>query len=262
MTPDEPIFKNERWSIRVVAGDPMYFYVDGPYDGVDDDFIGEFFNWDLYDIIYLFGDYAGLPKRLANKTVIKQSSHKNDNSICCFYQVKAESAKPIAEAKFFASFQGTLQTNPVRFKVLDALKQFESYHFEPTKFWTTMPIAEQQELRVSYLANMNDSQFVLCPRGAGLSSIRFFEALRMGRIPVLIADETKLPLEWLINYDNFIVRVPEADILQSRDYVGKWLNTHSLESASQQARDVSVSYFEDLGTFLKLVDHGEKVSRL
>lgn len=261
---DEPVFENERWMVRVVTGEPMYFYVDGPYDGVDDGLLESFFNWDLYGVIYLFGDYAGMPIKLTGKTVIKQSSHKNDSSIACFYDTMLDvTPKSITDCKLVASFQGSLQTHPVRRKIYEAIQPFGSFHYETTPFWATTPKTEQEELRKRYLENLNDSQFILCPRGAGLNSIRFFEALRMGRIPVLIADDTKLPLEWLVNYDNFVVRVPEADILEARTYVARWLERHDLVAASQQAYQLSVNYFTDLTKFTQLVvNRGKKVPLL
>ena len=40
---------------------------------------------------------------------------------------------------------------------------------------------------------LSDSVFALCPSGAGPNSIRFWEALHNGAIPVLISDELELP---------------------------------------------------------------------
>jgi hypothetical protein len=113
-------------------------------------------------------------------------------------------------------------------------------------------------LRQKYLHVINDSQFVLCPRGVGLNSIRFFETMRMGRIPILIANDTKLPLNWLIKYENLIVRVPEHDIINTSDYVKQWLQTNDLEAVSQQIRQISLTYFSDLEVFTQLVIHEYK----
>jgi hypothetical protein len=258
---EEPLFSNERWMIRVVAGDPTYFYIDGPYDGIDDGILNHFFNWDAYgDIIYLFGDYAGLPQNLTNKIVIKQSSHKNDASFACYYHILDEltPTKSIENCCFDISFQGSLITHPIRKDILDSLKKFDRFHFEPTTFWAKCSLEEKAILRQKYLHVINDSQFVLCPRGVGLNSIRFFETMRMGRIPILIANDTKLPLNWLIKYENLIVRVPEHDIINTSDYVKQWLQTNDLEAVSQQIRQISLTYFSDLEVFTQLVIHEYK----
>ncbi len=45
------------------------------------------------------------------------------------------------------------------------------------------------ERRRSYAKMLFRSKFVLCPRGAGTSSIRLYETLAAGRVPVVISDE-------------------------------------------------------------------------
>ena len=56
---------------------------------------------------------------------------------------------------------------------------------------------------------MERSIFTLCPRGSSPSSVRFWESLSAGTIPVLISDDWALP-EW--DWDNTIVKIPEKDI--------------------------------------------------
>jgi hypothetical protein len=56
---------------------------------------------------------------------------------------------------------------------------------------------------------MRRSKFVLCPRGLSPASIRLFEAMCAGRVPVVLSDEWVAPdgPKW----DNFCVFVPERD---------------------------------------------------
>lgn len=44
-----------------------------------------------------------------------------------------------------------------------------------------------------YAEIIGRSKFVLCPRGAGTSSIRLFEVLKAGKVPVIIADDWVTP---------------------------------------------------------------------
>lgn len=62
----------------------------------------------------------------------------------------------------------------------------------------------------SYRRLLSDSAFVLCPRGIGAASIRIFEAMRVGRVPVIVADAWQPPPgpDWA----RFSVRVAERDI--------------------------------------------------
>lgn len=55
-----------------------------------------------------------------------------------------------------------------------------------------------------------DSRYSLCPSGSGPNSIRLWESLACGAIPVLLADTLDLPEHEL--WDKAIVRVREADV--------------------------------------------------
>ena len=67
-------------------------------------------------------------------------------------------------------------------------------------------------------ANSNDfrdilerSRFSLCPRGIGPNSIRLWESLGAGAIPVLISDDLCLP-EIGINWDTCILKIKEEEL--------------------------------------------------
>ena len=55
-----------------------------------------------------------------------------------------------------------------------------------------------------------NSKFTLCPSGSGPNSIRFWEALACGSIPVLLSDKLELPYN--INWKEAIIFYPEKDI--------------------------------------------------
>jgi len=56
------------------------------------------------------------------------------------------------------------------------------------------------------------SKFVLCPRGAGTSTIRLFETLKAGRVPVIISDRWVAPLG--PNWPSFSLRIAESCVDQ------------------------------------------------
>jgi hypothetical protein len=89
---------------------------------------------------------------------------------------------------------------------------------------------------------MRASRFVLCPRGRGLNSRRFFEALSHGRVPILYANAAKLPLEGRIRWEDFIVRVPEGFGGFTPHFVERFLADHDLVSASRLARETWLEY--------------------
>jgi len=54
------------------------------------------------------------------------------------------------------------------------------------------------------------SRFSLCPRGQQPNSIRFWESLQAGAIPILISDSARLP-EWF-DWSSCIIRINEKDV--------------------------------------------------
>lgn len=62
-------------------------------------------------------------------------------------------------------------------------------------------------LRDEYIRNLIRSDIILSVKGSGNYSLRFYETLSMGRIPLFIDSESVLPLEETIDYDSFIIRV-------------------------------------------------------
>ncbi len=63
------------------------------------------------------------------------------------------------------------------------------------------------ERRKSFAETLFRSKFVLCPRGAGTSSIRLYETLAAGRVPVIISDQWVPPAG--PRWDQFSFRWPE-----------------------------------------------------
>lgn len=94
----------------------------------------------------------------------------------------------------------------------------------------------QEELRAEYVANMRNSLFTLAPRGDGNYSLRFYETLSMGRIPILIDTDMALPFEDQIAYDQFMVRVPWQDIAHVGEYVMRFLEKSPEEIVDAQRK--------------------------
>ena len=66
--------------------------------------------------------------------------------------------------------------------------------------------------RKEYINNIVESDFILSPKGDGNFSVRFYETLSLGRIPILIDTDCPLPLDKDIDYNRFILRVSYKDI--------------------------------------------------
>ncbi|MDB5224835.1 MAG: Exostosin family protein [Candidatus Adlerbacteria bacterium] len=109
---------------------------------------------------------------------------------------------------------------------------------------TTLEVSPEVA-RKEYVDAIQNAHFTLAPRGDGNYSLRFFETLSLGRIPVLIDTDTPLPLEDVINYDEFVVRVPWQDIDKLPDIVADWYASKTPDewaAASTKARKAFETY--------------------
>lgn len=104
----------------------------------------------------------------------------------------------------------------------------------------------RETLRAQYLENIANSDFVLAPKGDGNFSIRFYEALALGRIPVLVDTESILPLEDEIPYNEYIVRVPYRKIHHIGAYIAHYYNQHTGESYQEAQRRARALFTEKL----------------
>lgn len=119
---------------------------------------------------------------------------------------------PLAQRRWLYSFQGAyrpeLYLTPVRQWILalpprsDALLEARrEWHFEQAVYREQVhgqPVdrARHAELNAeanSYVNTLQQSLFALCPSGSGPNSIRLWEALGFGAIPVILADTLALP---------------------------------------------------------------------
>jgi hypothetical protein len=101
------------------------------------------------------------------------------------------------------------------------------------------------ELRAQFVANMRDSDYALAVKGNGNYSMRFYEALSMGRIPLLVDTESLLPLESRIDYHECCLIVRQHEIRRMGDIVAQFHRDLSQEQflrMQQRAREVFVTY--------------------
>lgn len=88
---------------------------------------------------------------------------------------------------------------------------------------------KQQSVKVFY-KNIYDNAYTFCSRGVGNFSVRFYETLAMGRIPILLNTDCRLPLEEDINWDQHCVIVPES---QANTIAQKVLEFHNSKSETE-----------------------------
>ena len=76
----------------------------------------------------------------------------------------------------------------------------------------TLDSETRHRTRQEFLHNLLESDYALCMRGAGNFSIRFSEALSVGRVPLFVDSACVLPWPDLIDWDAAMVRVDIKDL--------------------------------------------------
>lgn len=89
---------------------------------------------------------------------------------------------------------------------------------------------EKQESTKDFYQNIFNNAYTFCSRGVGNFSVRFYETLAVGRIPILLDTDCKLPLENLINWNDHCVILDEKSNLSFEEQILNFHNSKSDES--------------------------------
>jgi hypothetical protein len=98
------------------------------------------------------------------------------------------------------------------------------------------PGAAAQNARAQYVENMFQSDYVLCVRGFGNFSYRFYETLSAGRLPLFVNSDCVLPCDDVISWQDAFpwIEVEDLETISSQLY--EWHTHHHGEAfhAKQQ----------------------------
>lgn len=152
----------------------------------------------------------------------------------------AVNTAPPRHKDLWYSFIGS-NTHSTRNAVLNLSPQHDTAIVLRDKWHFEVEDAKQREAELQeYVDVLARSRYSLCPRGFGISTLRFWESLVAGAIPVLIADDMQLPpgFEW----DECLVRVPEKRAAELEMFL------HAISSErEQQLRANCLSAAEQFG---------------
>ena len=114
---------------------------------------------------------------------------------------------------------------------------------------------DPEQTRQEYVDNMLQSDYALAIKGDGNYSYRFYEALSLGRIPVLLDTDCALPLADTIDYKAFTVRVPYWDVYAIDHYVKahyESVTDEEFQEAQRKAREAFEQYLSP-SSFLRYI---------
>tara|TARA_Y100001934_G_C12304001_1_gene751443 strand:- start:281 stop:1411 length:1131 start_codon:yes stop_codon:yes gene_type:complete len=146
-----------------------------------------------------------------------KSNVNSDQSICVPYPTYRQGYAEHDISKYSINFVGSLVTHPVRKKIAEYYYSLDNSNIImiPRFEYHGHIAGDQNKVKKrnnEMIKMIKNTLITLCPRGAGMNSMRFYESLSFGRIPLLISDGCVLPFENRINYSDIIYRLNENEI--------------------------------------------------
>ncbi len=117
------------------------------------------------------------------------------------------------------------------------------------KFWGGAP--NDTSVVNDFYNNLKDNQYVLANRGAGNYSMRFYQALAAGRIPILINTDISLPFKEKINWSDCIIIEKDA-----KSCLAKTIEIHRTEKYLEMQKACSAvfnAFFSEANFFDHIV---------
>jgi len=151
------------------------------------------------------------------------------------------------------SFVGATANHPLRRRII-GLRHPDAVLIDATAESAAIEHRErspqlQAEWRERFASSMHDCAFVLCPRGGGTASRRIFEAMMLGRVPVIVSDRWVPPAgpDW----HSFSLRVAEDAV----DAIPTLLEARAATAATMgaKARSEWLDWFSETASFHRTV---------
>lgn len=112
-------------------------------------------------------------------------------------------------------FEPLFSSTIERYKILQSLSRSENlktnFIFRERYRAGAATSEDKTRTTLEYYQNIVDSDYIFCLRGGGNFSVRLYETLMMGRIPVFVNTDCLLPLEDEINWQSHVVWVEWKD---------------------------------------------------
>jgi hypothetical protein len=145
-------------------------------------------------------------------------------------------------APYDVSFQGYVGSSLSRYRIAKSLlatREPIRARVKPIKKWhgAQFEKEERERLRREHRDLIRRSKIVMCPRGFGVNSMRFFETVAEGRIPFLVSDRAILPFADEIDYDRLLPRLDEARASRADVAVADYLAGATEEEIRETARE-------------------------
>jgi hypothetical protein len=150
-----------------------------------------------------------------------------------------------------------------RHQLLEMLKQDSEIFcdFTERSEFASGTHGKKMSVRMEFLNNIRRNHYTLCIRGSANYSLRFYETMCLGRIPLLIDTDCKLPCEDVIDWRNLIPIVPYSKKNKLKDLLLVYhnqLDSKEFINRQEKCRAIYEEYLSPEGFFKYVVDKIKK----
>ena len=136
--------------------------------------------------------------------------------------------------------QEVLSSSNLRYKTLQQFEKaldFDTNYLIRSKYRGGKQTPENRKKTTEeYYQNQIDSDLIVCVRGVGNFSLRFYETLAMGRVPIFIDTDSPLPDIGDKNWHDYIIWVDSKDIKDAPEIARDWLLNRDLHEQQKMNR--------------------------
>jgi hypothetical protein len=171
---------------------------------------------------------------------------------------------PLEDRKYLTSFIGQYDRRcyltDIRLKIFDLfagkpdclIKRRGEWHYQGIVYGRTG--TTDTALEREYKEALAQSKFSLCPSGSGPNSIRIWEAMSFGSIPVILADTLVMPTIRTMAWSDAVIFWKEGEIDELYAHL-KSISKEEMESKSKACLELFATYFSDEAFCRVLFEH-------
>jgi hypothetical protein len=110
----------------------------------------------------------------------------------------------------------------------------------------------QEKNKIEFVENLIGSDYVVCMRGGGNYSLRFYETLSVGRIPIFIDTDCLLPFQDCIDYKKYFPIIKEENLQNAAEIVKEFhsrLSNEDFINAQKACRSLWEEHMTENGFY-------------
>jgi len=174
---------------------------------------------------------------------------------------------PLNKRQYLTSFIGQHEQyylTEIRVKIFSIFSNYKDCFIKRRNGWHYggmvygNKLETNKEYEKEYSDILSKSKFSLCPSGSGPNSIRIWESMSYGSVPVILADTLILPEIKNINWEDYFILCKEKDINFLYDYLSN-VTPERLEKLSNNCIDLYNTYFAPEKMYLQVIEYLEKM---